>query len=184
MEQPWVSLHFKTPGCRHATMNVGVIKWIDGMFFVANNKMNTMKMWLTFLEISFLCRHYHTGITPLMEAAVAGHEIIFSILLEHVSEYAILRANLKVRLSPPPKNCFIYFNESPLKIIKIAFHFFVLKIFQFLSWLLGHVEKTARLAVSHHTFEVLQVSRCSITFEVTQEDKIKITLWRLCEHHK
>ena len=49
-------------------------------------------MRVTFLEISFLCRHYHTGITPLMEAAMAGHEIIFGILLEHVSEYAILKS--------------------------------------------------------------------------------------------
>ena len=59
--------------------------------FVVDNKMN-MKMRVTFLEISFLCRHYHTGITPLMEAAMAGHEIIFGILLEHVSEYAILKS--------------------------------------------------------------------------------------------
>ena len=40
--------------------------------------------------------------------------------------------------------------ESPLKMMKNAFYFtlkalFVLKIFKFLSWLLGHVEKTARL---------------------------------------
>ena len=47
----------------------------------------------------------------------------------------------------PKKICFIYFNESPLKMIKNAFYFilralFVLKIFKFLSWLSGHVEKT------------------------------------------
>ena len=37
-------------------------------------------------------------------------------------------------------------NESPLKMMKNAFYFalnafFVLKIFRFLSWLFGHVEK-------------------------------------------
>ena len=47
------------------------------------------------------------------------------------------------------KNCFICFNERPLKVIKKnAFCFilkalFVCKIFKSLSWLLGHVEKTA-----------------------------------------
>ena len=39
--------------------------------------------------------------------------------------------------------------ESPWKMMKNAFYFFlnlfVLQIFQFLSWLFGHVEKTARL---------------------------------------
>ena len=40
--------------------------------------------------------------------------------------------------------------ESPLKIMENAFYFtlkalFVLKIFKFLSWLFGHVEKMARL---------------------------------------
>ena len=40
--------------------------------------------------------------------------------------------------------------ESPLKMMRNAFYFtwkalFVLKIFTFLSWLFGHVDKTARL---------------------------------------
>ena len=43
-----------------------------------------------------------------------------------------------------------FITESPLKMMKKAFYFtlkalFVLKIFKFLSWLFGHVEKTARL---------------------------------------
>ena len=41
----------------------------------------------------------------------------------------------------------IFFNERPLKIVKNAFHFilkafFVLKIFKFLPWLSGYLEKT------------------------------------------
>ena len=50
-----------------------------------------------------------------------------------------------------PKNIFIIgFNESPLKMMKNAFYFilkalFALKIFKLLSWLFGHVEKTAWL---------------------------------------
>ena len=45
---------------------------------------------------------------------------------------------------------FICFNDSPSKMMKNAFYFilkalFVLKIFKFLSWVFGHVEKTAWL---------------------------------------
>ena len=44
----------------------------------------------------------------------------------------------------------IFDNWSPLKMMKNAFYFtlkslFVVKIFKFLSWIFGHVEKTARL---------------------------------------
>ena len=39
------------------------------------------------------------------------------------------------------KNCFICFNENALKMMKKAF--FLFKIFQLLSWLIGHVEKKA-----------------------------------------
>ena len=53
---------------------------------------------------------------------------------------------IKVGLSPSKKICVIWFNESPLKMIKIAFYFilnalFVLKIFKFLSRLFAHLEK-------------------------------------------
>ena len=48
------------------------------------------------------------------------------------------------------KHCFICFDESPFKMMKNAFCFIlkalsVLKIFRFLSWLVGHIEKTAWL---------------------------------------
>ena len=57
---------------------------------------------------------------------------------------------VKVGLSPSKKICVISFIESPLKTIKNAFYFilkalFILKIFKFLSWHFGHVEKTAWL---------------------------------------
>ena len=50
----------------------------------------------------------------------------------------------------PKKNCIIYFIESPLKMMKNAFCFilkalFLLKIFELLSWLFGHLGKTAWL---------------------------------------
>ena len=45
-----------------------------------------------------------------------------------------------------PKKSFIWFNESPLKLMKNAFYFilkvfFVFKIFKFLSWLFSYIEK-------------------------------------------
>ena len=60
------------------------------------------------------------------------------------------RKIIKVGLSRSKKVFFIYFHDSPLKMIKNAFYFilkalFVLKIFKFLSWHFGHVEKTAWL---------------------------------------
>ena len=49
---------------------------------------------------------------------------------------------------PSKINFVICFKDSPLKIMKNAFYFtlkalFVFKIFKFLSWFFGHVEKTA-----------------------------------------
>ena len=62
------------------------------------------------------------------------------------------KLQIKVKLWPSKKNCFICFNESLLKMMKNAFYFitvfcftlkalFVLKIFNFLSWLFVHVKK-------------------------------------------
>ena len=56
----------------------------------------------------------------------------------------------KVGLSPSKEIFIVCFNDSPSKVMKYAFYFilkalFVLKIFKCLSWLFGHVEKTAWL---------------------------------------
>ena len=64
--------------------------------------------------------------------------------------YTISGFLANVSVITPEKKYFIYLNESPLKMMKIAFHFtlnalFVLKIFKFLSWIFGHLEKTAWL---------------------------------------
>ena len=52
----------------------------------------------------------------------------------------------KVESSPSRKNCFICFNESPLKMIKNAFYFilkalFILKIFKLFVLTFAHVKK-------------------------------------------
>ena len=58
---------------------------------------------------------------------------------------------VNVWLSPSKKGFFfVFFNDSFPKMMENAFYFilkalFVLKIFKFLSWLFGHVEKTAWL---------------------------------------
>ena len=57
---------------------------------------------------------------------------------DNLSFYVQLCENfyLKVGLSPSKKICFVYFNESPLKVMKNAFclilkALFILKIFKF-----------------------------------------------------
>ena len=55
---------------------------------------------------------------------------------------------LKADSHLPKKICFICFNESPLKKMKTAFYFilkayFVHNLFEFKSWLFGHVEQIA-----------------------------------------
>ena len=67
------------------------------------------------------------------------------------TSFRLLKSSLKLLKSDshfPREFLFIFFNESPLKIMKNAFYFilkalFVLRIFRFLSWHFGHVEKTA-----------------------------------------
>ena len=59
----------------------------------------------------------------------------------------IFEITLRVELLPSKNNCFICFNESPLKMMKNAFYFilialFSLQIFEFLSQLFGDIEKT------------------------------------------
>ena len=56
----------------------------------------------------------------------------------------------KFGLSPSKKKCFIWFNESSLKMMKNVFYsilkaHFVLKIFKFLSGHFGHVENASWL---------------------------------------
>ena len=63
-----------------------------------------------------------------------------------VSQY-IFKVLFKVGLSTSKKKIMICFNDSPSKMMKIAFYFilkalFVLKMFKLLSWLFGHAEKT------------------------------------------
>ena len=58
----------------------------------------------------------------------------------------LMCSEIKVGLSLSKKICAICVIESSLKMIKNAFYFilkasFVFKIFKFLSWLFGHVEK-------------------------------------------
>ena len=67
-------------------------------------------------------------------------EVYFEVLLHRV----------KAGLSPSTENYFYLLHWKPLKKMKNAFYFilkaiFVLEILTFLSWLFGHVEKTAWL---------------------------------------
>ena len=74
--------------------------------------------------------------------------IVFIYLINFVRMFTL--KVLRFGLSPFQKNCVLCVIESPLKRIKNAFYFilkalFILKIFEFLSRLFGHLEKTAWL---------------------------------------
>ena len=95
---------------------------------------------------------------------------------------------IKVGLSPSKKNCVICFIESHLRMMKNAFNFilnalFVLKIFKFLSWLLGHVEKTVWLeregwfqnSWRHNLVnKQLQYTYCPISHEVKATKQLNL----------
>ena len=73
-----------------------------------------------------------------------------SICLYLLFYYSLMQRLFKVGVSPSKKKNIVCINDSPSKMLKNAFYFilkalFVLKIFKFLSWLSGHVEKTTWL---------------------------------------
>ena len=81
---------------------------------------------------------------------VFGRRLIWRYFLSKLTKTKTLfQALASLRHPHLPKNCFIYFNESPMRMMKSAFYFlktlFVLKIIKFLCWLFVHVEKTAWL---------------------------------------
>ena len=74
----------------------------------------------------------------------------WSLTFQRMKSCAILSsfASLKPDCHLPKKKFFFCFKGSPLKVMENVFYFilkgfFVLKIFNFLSWLYGHVEKRA-----------------------------------------
>ena len=79
---------------------------------------------------------------------------LWSISTPNSSSYLLLLSRfpptLKSGSHPPKEILFVCFNNSLSKMMKNAFYFilkalFILKILNFLSWLFGHVEKTAWL---------------------------------------
>ena len=78
--------------------------------------------------------------------------LLFSLEIPFSGKFSPKSQNcqFKVGCSPSKQKRVICFIESPLKMTKNAFCFilkalFVIKIFKFLSWLFGHLEKTAWL---------------------------------------
>ena len=77
-------------------------------------------------------------------------KVSFQELFQEIVSESYLFMTLKSDSHLPKIFFIICFNDSPSKMMKSAFYFilkalFVLKIFKFLSWLFGHVEKTAWL---------------------------------------
>ena len=97
----------------------------------------TMRWWLIQLKMIKIRNYYYWPDSSIASecywVAIKFSEMVI-ILLKSDSHF-------------PKKNCFICFNENPLKMMKNVFYFIikalhVLKLFKFLSRLFGHV-KTA-----------------------------------------
>ena len=105
-----------------------------------------------FHDVLKLCISFHTCIQPL-SLALLGVLKQSCMKSCHISNTAFIIVEGKCEIHRlksdphlPQKTCFIFFHESPLKMMKNVFYFilnalFVLKIFKFLSWLFGHLEK-------------------------------------------
>ena len=91
-----------------------------------------------------------------------------------------------------PKNVFIFFNDSPSKVMKNAFYFifkvlFVLKVFKYMSWLFGHVEKMAwfrnkrlisKFVTSQPSQQTITIHiYCSISYEVKTTRQSNLVSW-------
>ena len=113
------SLHTTNPSLRKCTLY--------------NRKMN--KVWQSIysnvfsLWLALSASSYYTSISL----------ILTSVILPDVLSVSILKSG--------PHLCAVCFIEKPLNMTKNAFYFILkaLKVFKFLSWLFGHVEKMAWL---------------------------------------
>ena len=95
-----------------------------------------------------------------------------------------MTVTLKMDIHLPTKIFFACFDESPLKMMKNAFYFilkslFVLEIFKFLSWLLGHVEKTTWLERSGYLKYIHILPNIS-----RSKDNQTMQFGQLIEYHK
>ena len=84
-----------------------------------------------------------------MKSALKERVLLKTILTNFnnfLTNFIFLFGSLKSNSHLSKKICFVYFNESPLEMMKNAFYFiskalFDLKIFKFLSRLFGLIEK-------------------------------------------
>ena len=115
---------------------------------IRNEKISGCKIWESCLKLIFMTR------LPFLNKRKSKfyNQTEIAQNKHHTQLHKMNPAQMifKVWFSPSKKYCVICFIESPLKMMKNTFYvilkaLFVLKIFKFLSWLFGHVEKTARL---------------------------------------
>ena len=97
------------------------------------------KVWIK--RFGFICFFFISRLVAICSIFILNSEYWFQI----TDSFRFVKVGI-----PPSKKNFISFNETPLKLVKNAFYFIlkdisVVKIFKFLSWLFGHVEKAAWL---------------------------------------
>ena len=120
------------------------------------------------IEKNWRSQNFHFNFQKFISRSVFGKLQLTQILLNFKTSWCNLKTvcfcvafllfwfweelwRIKVGLSTSKRRfVLIFFYDIPSKMMKNAFYFilkaiFVLKIFKFLSWLFGHVKKTAQL---------------------------------------
>ena len=105
----------------------------------------TFMIYYTFVSLIFLSKTLiWNQIMLVVSNSLNFPELVVNELKKTNIHFYIWLSLLKVRLSPFKEFAFIYFNESPLKMMKTVFYFmlkalFVLEILTF--WFFGFIEK-------------------------------------------
>ena len=116
--------------------------------FKINNKDTSLTSFF-FISVFFLLLNLVVCILILMLHfffSRQSYAILYAIVWKKNRRKELKMISVRTITIPSKKNCVICFIENSLKMMKNAFYFilkalFVLKIFKFLSWLFGHVEK-------------------------------------------
>ena len=96
-------------------------------------------------------QYYENQYTRISSNVFHGKLIDFFNAYKKCIDFCNILKYVELKSDPRlPKNSFICFNKSSLKMMKNAFYstlkaLFALEIFIFLSWIFGHVEKTTWL---------------------------------------
>ena len=116
-------------------------------YFLRNNLVNNKNVW----SATKKWRHESLSLSNHWDGECKSFKLIYWFQVSY--RLCLIKQLLLKLVSNLPKNCFVYVNKSLLKKKKNAFCFiwkvvFFLKVFKFLSWILGHAEKAVWFKIS------------------------------------